>query len=187
MAKYIKDNPRRLALKRANRDLFRIRQNVVIGDLACTTLGNMFLAEHPQRQLLQCSRRLNGEEIAARKEECLADAANGAVFITAAISEGEKVIARALREEGYPIIILLEKGFPSPGSPHYRYFKPQGVYFEACAMGKLLLIEPNAEILERQDIADHVKDKIGNIPHETQRYRFIAMNVIAECMCGGEA
>lgn len=183
MKRYIEDNPRRLALKRANRDLFRIRQNIRIGDIPCTALGNIFLAEYPQRQVLQCSRRLTNEQIEARREECLAEAANGAVFITAAISEGEKRIARTLREEGYPIIILLERGFPQPDSPHYRYFKPQGVYFEACAAGKLLLVEPAAEVLERQDIASRVAAKIGNIPHTAPRYRFVAMNMIAEEMC----
>ena len=180
MVRYIQDNPRRLALKRANCDLFRIRQNVSIGDIPCTTLGNMFLAEYPQRQVLQCSRRLTPDQITTLKEECLAAAANGTVFITAAISEGEKLISRALREAGYPLIILLEQGFPEPDSPHYRYFKPQGVYFEACAAGKLLLVEPSAEVLERPDIASRVIAKTGNIPHCTQRYRFVAMNIIGE-------
>ena len=183
MVRYIQDNPRRLALKRANRDLFRIRQNVTIGNIPCTTLGNMFLAEYPQRQVLQCSRRLTPDQIITLKEECLAAASNGTVFITAAISEGEKLISRALREAGYPLIILLEQGFPEPDSPHYRYFKPQGVYFEACAAGKLLLVEPSAEVLEHPDIASRVIAKTGHIPHSTQRYRFVAMNVIAECMC----
>ena len=183
MVRYIQDNPRRLALKRANRDLFRIRQNVTIGNIPCTTLGNMFLAEYPQRQVLQCSRRLTPDQITALKEECLAAASNGTVFITAAISEGEKLISRALREAGYPLIILLEQGFPEPDSPHYRYFKPQGVYFEACAAGKLLLVEPNAEVLEHPDIASRVIAKTGHIPHSTQRYRFVAMNAIAERMC----
>ena len=183
MVCYIQDNPRRLALKRANRDLFRIRQNVTIGNIPCTTLGNMFLAEYPQRQVLQCSRRLTPDQITALKEECLAAASNGTVFITAAISEGEKLISQALREAGYPLIILLEQGFPEPDSPHYRYFKPQGVYFEACAAGKLLLVEPSAEVLEHPDIASRVIAKTGHIPHSTQRYRFVAMNAIAERMC----
>ena len=183
MVRYIQDNPRRLALKRANRDLFRIRQNVTIGNIPCTTLGNMFLAEYPQRQVLQCSRRLTPDQITALKEECLAAASNGTVFITAAISDGEKLISRALREAGYPLIILLEQGFPEPDSPHYRYFKPQGVYFEACAAGKLLLVEPSAEVLEHPDIASRVIAKTGHIPHSTQRYRFVAMNAIAERMC----
>ena len=183
MVQYIKDNPRRLALKRAHRDLFRIHQSVTIGDIPCTTLGNMFLAEYPQRQVLQCSRRLTDDDIDARIEECLYEAANGMVYVTATISAGEKRVARALREAGFPLIILLERGFPAPDSPHYRYFKPQGVYFEACAAGKLLLVEPCADVLERPDIVSCVTTKIGNIPHTTQRYRFVAMNVIAEWMC----
>lgn len=183
MIDYIKDNPRRLALKRAHRDLFRIRQNVTIAGIPCTTLGNMFLVQYPQRQVLQCSRRLTDEDIATLKEECLAEAANGMVYVTAAISAGEKQIARGLREAGFPIIILLERGFPAPDSPHYRYYKPQGIYFEACAAGKLLLIEPSAEALERKDIASRVLAKTGDIPHATQRYRFVAMNMIAERMC----
>lgn len=115
--------------------------------------------------------------------ECLTAAANGAVYITAAISEGEKVIARSLREMGFPLIILLEQGFPHPDSKHYHYYKPQGVYFEACAAGRLLLVEPHAEALERTEIAQRAIAKTGNIPHNTQRYRFIAMNMIAEAMC----
>lgn len=186
MARYIEENPRRMALKRANRDLFRIRQHVTIGKISCTVLGNIFLAGHPQRQVLQCSRSLTSEQIEARKEECLKEAENGAVFITSAISEGEKQITQALREGGYPLIVLLEKGFPKPDSPHYRYYKPQGVYFEACAEGKLLLIEPSAEAFEHQDIVARVITKTGNIPHNALRYRFVALNMMAESMCEEE-
>lgn len=182
MVRYIQDNPRRLALKRANKDLFRIRQNQLIGTIQCTVLGNIFLIEHPLRQVLQCSRRLTQEQIDNLKADCLREAADGTIYVTAAISEGEKQIARALREAGFPLIILLHEGFPTPDNPHYSYYKPQGVYFEACAAGKLLLIEPHAEIMERPDIVQKVVAKIGNIPHTSQRYRFVAMNMIAEEM-----
>ena len=180
MIKYVKDNPRRLWLKRANPDLFRIRQNIRFGQTTCTALGNIFLADYPQRAVVQCSRRLTQPEIDARKDACLADAANGTVFVSAAISEGEKQICRALREAGFPLIILLEKGFPAPDSPHYRYFKPQGIYFEACAAGKLLLVEPSQDFFERPDITAKVTAKVGDIPHDTQRYRFLALNAMAE-------
>lgn len=186
MKRYIKENPRRLALKRANRELFRIRQDYAIGPFSCTVLGNIFLAGHPQRKVLQCSRSLTPEQIEERRSECLMQAANGAVFITVAISQGEKVIARSLREHGFPLIILLEQGFPKPESSHYHYFKPQGVYFEACAAGRLLLVEPHAEALECPEVAQRVIAKTGNIPHTTQRYRFVAMNVIADVMCGDD-
>ena len=183
MVRYIQDNPRRLALKRANKDLFRIHQNYPIGSISSTVLGNIFLIEHPLRQVLQCSRRLTQEQIDQLKEDCLREAAEGTIFLTAAISEGEKQIARALREGGYPLIILLHEGFPAPDDPHYRYFKPQGVYFEACAAGKLLLIEPHPDLLERADIAAKTEAKVGHIPHDTQRYRFVAMNMLAEELC----
>lgn len=180
MARYIQDNPRRLAMKRANPDLFRIRQNIRFGRTPCVALGNRFLAEYPQREVLQCSRRLTQAEIDAKREECLKEAANGTVYVSGAISEGEKQISRALREAGYPLIILLTEGFPEPDSPHYQFFKPQGVYFEACAEGKLLLVQPDKEVLELPDIEEKVTAKVGNIPHESQRYRFVAMNAIAE-------
>ena len=183
MVRYIQDNPRRLALKRANKDLFRIRQNQQIGTIQCTVLGNIFLIEHPLRQVLQCSRRLTQEQIDNLKADCLREAADGTVYVTAAISEGEKQIARALREAGFPLIILLEKGFPAPDDPHYNYFKPQGVYFEACAAGKLLLIEPHRDLLDREDIAVKTEAKVGHIPHDSQRYRFVAMNILAEDIC----
>lgn len=180
MARYIQDNPRRLAMKRANPDLFRIRQNIRFGRTPCVALGNIFLAEYPQRAVLQCSRRLTQEEIDTKREECLREAANGTVYVSGAISEGEKQICRSLREAGYPLIILLTEGFPEPESPHYKFFKPQGVYFEACAEGKLLLVQPDKEVLERPDIEEKVTAKVGNIPHERQRYRFVAMNSIAK-------
>ena len=187
MKRYIHDNPRRLALKRANKDLFCIHQNIRINNILCTTMGNMFLADYPLKQVIQCSRRLTQEQIDEQKAQCLVDAEQGHIFITAAISEGEKQIARALRELGFPLIILLHEGFPTPDSPHYRYFKPQGIYFEACAAGKLLLIEPKAEMLERADIVKRVETKVGNIPHTSQRYRFVAMNTIAEEMVNDPA
>lgn len=180
MKRYIIDNPRRLALKRANPDLFRIRQNIRLGRTLCVALGNIFLAEYPQRAVLQCSRRMTQAEIDAKREECLYQAANGMVYISGAISEGEKQISRALREAGYPLIVLLTEGFPEPDSPNYKYFKPQGVYFEACAAGKLLLVQPDKEVLEQPEIVTKVSTKVGNIPHDSQRYRFVAMNAIAE-------
>ena len=183
LVRYIQDNPRRLALKRANKDLFRIRQNQQINTIPCTVLGNIFLIEHPLRQVLQCSRRLTQEQIDNLKADCLREAADGTIYVTAAISEGEKQIARALREAGFPLIILLEKGFPAPDDPHYSYFKPQGVYFEACAAGKLLLIEPHRDLLDREDIAAKTEAKVGHIPHDSQRYRFVAMNILAEDIC----
>ena len=182
MINYVKDNPRRLWLKRANPDLFRIRRQTMVAGVECTTLGNIFLAERPQRTLLQCSRSLTQAEIDAKREACLAEADKGTVFISAAISEGEKQISRALRRAGYPMIILLQDGFPKPGDPHERYYKPGGEYFEACAAERLLLIEPSQALLDAPEIETAVYRKAHDIPHSSQRYRFLALNVIGWMM-----
>ena len=181
---YIKDNPRRLALKRANPELFKIRQHLQIAGMSFTAMGNIFLAEYPQKAVIQCSRKLHQAEIDAKKADCLDEAAKGMVFVSAAISEGEKQICRAVREAGHPIVVLLEKGFPKPEDLNYKYFKPKGVYFEACAAGKLLLLEPEKELYEQAEIEAEVVAKAGNIPHEALRYRFLALNAIAERICG---
>ena len=183
---YIKDNPRRLALKRANPGLFKIRQHLQIAGMSFTAMGNIFFADYPQKAVIQCSRKLHQAEIDAKKAECLGEAAKGMVFVSAAISEGEKQICRVVREAGHPIMVLLEKGFPKPEDPNYKYFKPQGVYFEACAAGKLLLLEPEKELYEEAEIEAEVVAKAGNIPHEALRYRFLALNAIAERICGEE-
>ena len=182
MIDYVHDNPRRLWLKRANPDLFRIRRQTMVAGVECTTLGNMFLAERPQRTLLQCSRSLTQTEIDAKREACLRDADNGTVFISAAISEGEKQISRALRRAGYPMIILLQNGFPQPGDPHERYYKPGGEYFEACANEQLLLIEPSEALINAPEVEAAVYRKAHDIPHNSQRYRFLALNVIGWMM-----
>ena len=154
-------------------------QQTSIAGISCTTLGNIFLAERPMRAVLQCSRKLTQAEIDTRKNECLDNAADGTVYVTAAISEGEKQIARALREAGYPLIVLLEKGFPKPDDPHYKYFKPSGAYFEACAAAQLLLVEPHSDLFKLPEVVAQVTAKAGEIPHDSLRYRFLALNVIA--------
>lgn len=183
---YIKDNPRRFILKRAKPELFKIRQHLQIAGMTFTAMGNIFLADYPQKAVVQCSRKLHQAEIDAKKVDCLNEAAKGTVFVSAAISEGEKQICRAIRESGYPLIVHLEKGFPKPEDQNYKYFKPQGVYFEACATGKLLLLEPAKELFEQAEIETEVMSKAGDIPHESLRYRFLALNSIAERICGVE-
>jgi len=182
---YVKDNPRRYAIKKANPELFKIKQQTEIGGGRYTTLGNMFLAENPMRRVLQCSRTMTDEEIRTKKDECMTEAANGTIFVSAAISPGEKQICRALREAGYRLIILLEKGFPKPEDPQSNYFKPSGVYFEACAKEQLLLVEPEEALFDRAEIEAKVYAKTGEIPHSTKRYRFLALNALAEEIADG--
>lgn len=180
---YVHDNPRRLALKRANPDLFKLRQNINVAGFECTTLGKQFLKDDPMRKMLQCSRTLTQAEIDQRKQECLSLAERGVVWVSAGISEGEKQICRAVREAGYPLIIVLTEGFPVSDSPHAKYYKPHGVYFEACAAGNLLLIEPGYALFEDKDIATEIYRKDPNCTRNSKRYRFLALNALIKRIC----
>ncbi len=51
---------------------------------------------------------------------------------------------------------------------------------EACAEGRLLLIEPDKSLSEQPEIAEQVVAKAGEIPHDCLRYKFLALNAIAE-------
>jgi hypothetical protein len=128
-----------------------------------------------------------------RLAEALAAAQNGAITYTAAISKGEQLIARTLRQQGFPLVILLNDGFPKEGSPHERYFKPGGVYFEACAEGRLLLLEPTAETFLDANIQASVQETLRRkaeerhysyspLPVSSQRYRFVALNEMARML-----
>ena len=187
MIDYVKDNPRRLWLKRQNPDLFRLHRETVLCGLSFTSMGNHFLAQWPDRQLVEMSRSADSTTIDGRLKEVLAAAHNGAVTYTAAISDGERLIARAVREQGFPLVVLLADGFPAAGSPHERFYKPGGLYFDACSKGLLLLLEPKESAYEDPTIVSAAEDALRRkaeakhytyaaVPHSTKRYRFVALN-----------
>ena len=191
MIDYVKDNPRRLWLKTRNPDLFRLHRRTEVAGLSFTSMGNHFLLDWPDRQAVEMSRSATDDQVEERLRTALAAAHNGAVTYTAAISKGEQRIARALREQGYPMVVLLGDGFPKEGSPHERYYKPGGVYFEACSKGQLLLLQPTEQAFLDASIQSAVEETLRRkaearhlcytpIPATAQRYRFVALNEIAK-------
>ena len=194
MIDYVKDNPRRLWLKHHNPDLFRLHRQTEVAGLMFTSMGNHFLLNWPDSQMVEMSRSATNEQIEERLRSVLAAAHNGAVTYTAAISKGEQIIARSLREQGYPLVVLLNDGFPKEGSSHERYYKPGGVYFEACSKGQLLLLEPTEQAFLDVSIQKAVEETLRRkaeerhyiytpIPVTSQRYRFMALNVMAKRLC----
>ncbi|MBT7066212.1 MAG: hypothetical protein HN919_07920 [Verrucomicrobia bacterium] len=136
MSRYIADNPRRLALKRAHPELFTVVSDLpVTPERSCPAIGNRFLLDRPVKRQVQVSRRISQEALADQKAELLYAAEHGAVLVSPCISPGEKEIARAALDAGLPLVVLLENGF----SPLY---KPPGKYFDACVAGHLLMLAP---------------------------------------------
>ena len=132
---YLKDNPRRLLMKRENPDLLRVQRGLEYAGLSFSAIGNRFLLERPIKLQVQCSRSISEEELKAKLNGCLRAGRQGAVLVSPAISKGEKAIMRTAFEEGLPLIYLQENGFTDLA-------KPDGKRMEACARGQLLIFAP---------------------------------------------
>ena len=132
---YLKDNPRRLLMKRENPDLFRVQRGLTYAGQNFSAIGNRFLLERPIKLQVQCSRSMTESDLQAKLAACLKAARQGAVLVSPAISPGEKTIMRAAFEEGLPLIFLQENGFTDLA-------KPGGKRMEACARGQLLILAP---------------------------------------------
>jgi len=130
----------------------------------CDAVGNTFLAELPNKLLVQVSRRATPAEIEAKVNEALLFGSRGGVIVSGCISPGEQAVARAVREAGLPLIAIVPRGFGP-------YFKPCGAYFDACAAGKLLMLSPFSQISKY--------DKLT-------RERCFGINAVAAALCGND-
>lgn len=139
---YVNDNPRRLAIKRAYPDYFKVRFGISIGQQTYAGIGNKFLLDYPEKIQVKCSRKLTDEEIKDAINSYLEKARNGAILVSPAISKGEQAIMRTALNEGLPIIFLTPWGFTT-------FSKPGHQYYDACAEGRLLILAPWEHQTER--------------------------------------
>ena len=139
---YVNDNPRRLAIKRAYPDYFKVRFGISIGQQTYAGIGNKFLLDYPEKIQVQCSRKLTDEEIRTITEQYINKARNGAILVSPAISKGEQTVMRTALNEGLPIIFLTPWGFTT-------FSKPGHQYYDACAEGRLLILAPWEHQTER--------------------------------------
>lgn len=161
---YLRDNPRRLLMKRLHPEYFRVQRNVQVGSYEFSAIGNRYLLSHPVRLQVQCSRRLTQEEIVQQMNHYLGLAKRGAVLVSPSISPGEKAIMRAAFDAGYPLILLQENGFT-------ELAKPGGARFDACAEGRLLILAPWEHHNQRLTIS---------------RSQCLSLNDMARAICEGE-
>ncbi len=187
--RYIRDNPRRLAVRRAHPDYFTRINALPLAGATYAAYGNPFLLNRPDRLQIQCSRHISPEALAAEQARLLDAAARGAVLVSPCISPGEKLIARAAMEEGLPLIALKADGF----APRY---KPPGRSFDACAKGKLLLLAPVEDRAmygappnrptRHKGAKQPAAARFGAAPYMTRltRSQCLALNQLAADICG---
>ncbi|MBR3531533.1 MAG: hypothetical protein IKN83_09230 [Bacteroidaceae bacterium] len=143
---YLRDNPRRLLIKRTRPEWLRPFFGLSIGSYIYSGIGNRQLLTAPKRMAVRVSRRLNVHEIEAEVARYLDAARQGTVLVSPAISPGEKRVMRTAFDAGLPTIVIMENGF-TPLS------KPKGEQFDACAKGLLLMLAPWEHHNEKQKLS----------------------------------
>lgn len=158
---YLKDNPRRLMIKRQNKQYFKIIRDLEVKGRRFDAIGNLQLLHCPMAAVHVRS-KWNEKEVRSYQEALIAENKGGKVVIGAFISQAEKVIRNTAIEQGLPLIIIQENGFP-------ELYKPGGVLFDVCADGRLLILAPWQYHSDRRKIA---------------RWQCVAMNEMAEAIAG---
>lgn len=165
--RYLRDNPRRLMMRREYPNLFQRALCITIDGIRYSTFGNMLLLRQPEKHQVFFHRKTDGiptEQTAFWEEErqrLISAAKSGDVLVTPGISECEKRIKNmALQQELRLIHVQSE--------PIGQFWKPERSRFEACAAGTLLILAPWPE----------------DLPSFTSDYdRFHYLNRLAEAVC----
>lgn len=103
------------------------------GYVVCDSYGN---AELLHRRLLPvvCHRK-DAAMFEQQKARCLSEAASGTVLVSARISQGEQDIMDAACAQGFPVVRIVDNGFPD-------IYHPSAQRMNECVSGSLLLITP---------------------------------------------
>lgn len=136
--KYIRDNPRRLAVRHAHPEFFRRVNELKIGERTYQDYGNFQLLDNPFKEQVIVHRADTPETRRHNRESWLHTAANGGVLVSPFISPYEKAIRAEAEEVGGRIILIINHSL----DPRY---KPIGHDFDLCKFGRLLIISANLE------------------------------------------
>ena len=160
---YLRDNPRRLLMKRERPELLRPFFNMTLGTRTYNGIGNRELLKAPKRLAVRVSRRLVGKALEDEVNRYLEAARNGTILISPAISPGEKLVMRRAFDLQLPTIVVLRNGF-TPLS------KPKGEQFDACAHGHLLMLS----------VWEHLNERITLTAHDCQQMNLMALELAGE-------
>ena len=195
MIDYTHNNPDNALMVREHPHWYHIRRSQVIAGLRFDTMGKERLLDYPDTSVIARPRALNPEQIAAAVQQALWNAERGCVTYTAAINAGEKAVAQAIREAGWPLVVMLLEGFPAEGTEAARFFHPGMAYHQACGEGRLFLMAPHPdnylhpELIARTETTLRLKAEARGhhyqpIPHTSTRWRMIAGNEMLRMIAG---
>lgn len=133
--RYLRENPYRLAVRRANPDFFQKLNNLTIAGVACQAYGNIHLLANPFKEQVIVHRADTPVQFDRNKDRWLYTAANGGVLVSPFISPREKEIRTEAEELDGRFILITNQPFAGRD-------KPTGRDFDLCTQGRMLIITP---------------------------------------------
>ena len=171
--RYLRDNPRRLMMRREFPNLFQRALCITIGGVRYSAFGNLLLLRQPEKHQVFFHRKTNGIPTEstpfweAERQRLISAAMSGDVLVTPGISECEKQIKNIALEQRLRLIHV-------QGDPIGQYWKPERSRFEACAAGTLLILAPWLEDMptfesdyDRFHYLNHLAEVVCAIGHDT--------------------
>ena len=101
--------------------------------ITCDSYGSTELLKHKLLPVV-CHRK-DAALFATQKARCLEEAASGAVLVSARIAKGEQEILDCALRSGYPVVRIVDNGFP-------EIYHPSADLMDDCAASLLLLLTP---------------------------------------------
>lgn len=133
---YIRENPYRLAVRRANPEYFQRCDNIILNGRRYTGYGNLFLLKKPFKEAVIVHRRYSQSELEGYKKRWLHQASAGSVMVSPFISKKEKEVRASVEAIGGAVILIEELPLPR------ERYKPSGRNFDLCVKGELLILAP---------------------------------------------
>ena len=130
---YIRANPYRLIVRRANPGFFTRCDNRLIAGYPCQTYGNTHLLDNPFKDQVIVHRADTLQQYARHRAGWLYTATNGGILVSPFISPAERTIRAEAEALGSRIILITYEAFTD------RY-KPAAHDFDLCTQGRLLII-----------------------------------------------
>lgn len=175
--RYIDKNPQRLATKRLKPGYLYVQRNIKIAGRLYNAVGNINLLHaesmctvHVRRTMVEEAEHGKSDTLRHYMNSCVIAARDGAVMVSPFISPHERDVLAVLLRENHPIIYLTSDTIGD-------YYKPSDNLFEACAAGRVLLLNPVGEYRPAED-------KRPNDSRRITRITCVALNALAEEVCG---
>lgn len=130
---YLRENPYRLAVRRANPDFFSRINRIDIGGTQCQAYGNLHLLANPFKEQVIIHRADTPGQREAMRSIWLHCGVNNGILVSPFISPAEKAIRNEAEAAGAKTILIIHETFG-------ERFKPAARDFNLCVQGRLLII-----------------------------------------------